>query len=174
MLTLIPSLLFAYLPGNWNAKHAVDDFEKSDYVLMVRCVGIDCVEGLHEGLDAKGERYQESMRSYFARLRIGEVLKGEIPKGQELRLYIGSDSNMGASDNFKPEETSPIPKMHNTQIGYNVTINRLYKMYLVKTGTGIDLRSGPFSLGMVNMNGKVQYGKLGGLWQDEVELSYEK
>jgi len=174
MLLILFHLVIGYLPGNWSEKHAADDFQGSDYVLLVRCVGVDCVEGLYEGLDAKGEKYQESIRSYFARLRIGKVIKGDLPLGQEVRLYIGRDSNIGLADNYNPTETSPLPSMHNSQVGYNITVNRIYKVYLVKTDNGVDLRSGPYSLGMVNMNGKVQYGKLGGIWQDETVLDVTK
>ena len=171
IIQIILCLFIGYLPGNWNPEHAKLDAIQSSDIIIARCVGIESEVSHDKSIKDGKVTINETYRMYYGILRVGIVEKGELAKNSEIRIFIGMDVDPGDVDLYKPSNSKLT--MCNSQAGYNINVNMVYKLYLNKVNGAYDLRSGPYSLGLLLRNGKIAYGKLGGEWQEPIDLINE-
>jgi hypothetical protein len=159
----------AYLP--WTEACARDDPKHAAAIVIGRVTEITVTEEMEGDKDAQGNG-KFLIRSYFARLKVGEVIKGSVKKGETIELFIGYSGV--PIRNGEADETRPAPiVMCNTQCGYDVRVNNVYYMALSPIGKSKhwDLTSGPFSLGLVLSDSKIKLGRLSHGWSDEINFA---
>lgn len=75
----------AYLPGNCNARHALTDYDKAEAIVIGKVV---VIERVLEKLQLANGR-EDYRFSYYAAVRVGRAIKGELRVGDEFRTLVG-------------------------------------------------------------------------------------
>ena len=76
ILLVMPGLVQAYYPGYCNSGTAKADVEESDIIIVGRVIGNEQVVDKIQG---KSRNYE--LVGYYARIKLGEVLKGNYTAG---------------------------------------------------------------------------------------------
>lgn len=143
------AVAFAYLPVNWNNRHANADFRKADAVIIGR---ITKITRQKDEVKTK-EGSTQYCFTYVASVTAGRVFRGNIKTNEILRIPIGGYWQ------DKVDETQPTWIMQrNTQSGYDLRINRIYLLALSKyqsetTGEYWEPRSGHHSIHPIELSG---------------------
>ncbi|MHC4504731.1 MAG: hypothetical protein ACYTFI_15610 [Planctomycetota bacterium] len=183
--------ILGYLPWNWNAEHAKNDVAKADCLVVGRVIGIHLSSQSHRVHEGNKPIY-EVTRLYCATVRVARAYKGGLRPGDTFKLPIGgvmheSYEEISENDMF----TQTILMMHGTKSGHALDVNGLYFMAintkLKPPRTFYDLRSGPFSLGLVaqyrvvegdklvGTKRTIRMGRLGQEWGPELDFDdFEK
>jgi len=158
------------LPAHWTEAWAREDPKRATAIVIGRATEITVTEDMGGEKNALGTG-QYLIRYYFARIRVGEVIKGNVKKGETIELFIGQ--SVLPVRNGEVDETRPASiLMCNTQRGYDIRINNVYYLALnpIEKSKHWDLTSGPFSLGLVLLDNKIKLGRLSHEWSDEMHF----
>jgi hypothetical protein len=149
-------------PVHWTEEWARKDPQRAKAIVIGRVTEITVVEEMEGDKDSQGNG-KYLMRYYYARIKVGEVIKGKAKKGDTIELFIGYSG--APIRNGEVDETRPAP------IVMCNSVNNVYYMALDPVGEKHwDLTCGPFSMGLVLPDNKIKLGRRSHEWSDEMNF----
>lgn len=100
LVLLFGGVAYTYYPLQCNPEHALTDFEKADIFAIGRVIGFERFSETFE-VQAKDKLRQHTAFGFYARVKIGRVLKGNIKEGDEILVFEGC-YEQPKEDNVEP------------------------------------------------------------------------
>lgn len=135
LLCITAGPAYAFLPMNCSRKHAKDDFQKSELVVIGRVTTIQRFRFLPEA-DAPASAKDLKMFFYLATVTVGQTIRGTAKPGDDIFFFTGS------YESRRDDETMPaVVRVANAHPGWALDYNHVYLLALKPAGRLEDLKA---------------------------------